>query len=130
MARVLVALALSVFCTVCLTDQALADPSKTVRGAVWVQHAFGQSIGDDLVSGEVDADISVSEVPIIGSVGATLPVAVGVAFEDPSGILVGGELIAGHIGFECGLAKGGTIHRGRFQRGSVGGSQLVDEVGG
>jgi hypothetical protein len=80
-----------------------ADGTKGVRGVVWIQPAIGMSIGDDRVSGRLDAEVSVSDIPalpLIGSVSATIPVRADVTFENPAGVLFGGELLFRRFGIE------------------------------
>ncbi|MBU2691186.1 MAG: hypothetical protein KJ970_09665 [Candidatus Eisenbacteria bacterium] len=84
-------------------DTSIADPSNRVRGLVWIQPALGWSVGDDRVSGQIDADISIYDIPTIGPISATLPVSADVIFEDPTGILAGGELSVGRYGLEVNL---------------------------
>jgi hypothetical protein len=94
--------------------------SSTIRGRVWVQPAFGTATGDDMVKSDVPADVSMSGIPIIGSVGVTVPLIAEVGFEDPVGIMFGGEIIFRRVGIEASaayvrkaaVARGGLKVRG------------------
>ncbi|MFH1680803.1 MAG: hypothetical protein ABIH26_09180 [Candidatus Eisenbacteria bacterium] len=103
MNRACAVLVLFLIGSILVPGRSAADQTKRVRGVVWIQPAIGLSVGDDLVSGRLDAEVSVSDIPalpLIGSVGATLPVRADVTFEDPVGILVGGELTVRRFGIE------------------------------
>ncbi len=77
-----------------------AGESATLRWMIWFQPAFGLATGDDKVTGEVPTDVSVTGIPLIGSVGTTLPATCEVEFEDPVGVLFGGEVVFRRIGIE------------------------------
>jgi len=115
MNRALAVLTVFLAGAVCLPGQSMADQAKRFRGIVWIQPAVGVSVGDELVSGQVDANVSVSDVPLIGPIGVTLPVSADVMFEDPLGILVGGELSVMRFGLEVNviyLPEAATVRGG------------------
>jgi hypothetical protein len=103
---------------------AVADPaaaeSSSIRGRVWVQPVFGTATGDDMITSDVPADVSVSGIPVIGSIGVTVPLIAEVEFEDPVGVMLGGEIIFHRVGIELGgayarkaaVARGGLKVRG------------------
>lgn len=100
MSRVLAVLMLFVVGGIYLPGRSMADQSKRISGTVWIQPAFGRSIGDELVNGRINASVRISDIPLIGSIGAIVPVNADVMLEDPVGILAGGELNMMHFGLE------------------------------
>ncbi len=77
-----------------------AAESASIRGRVWLQPAFGLATGDDSVTAVVPTDVSVTGIPLIGSVDVSLPVTAEVGFENPVGFLFGGEVIFRRVGIE------------------------------
>jgi hypothetical protein len=111
---------LAVWLTAFAAHPLAAGESTKIRGRVWLQPAFGTAIGDDFVTSNVPGDVIMTGVPLIGSIGVTLPVIAEVEFEDPVGLMLGGELIYGRIGIEisgayirkAAVASGGLQVRG------------------
>jgi hypothetical protein len=103
-----------------------AAESTSIRGRVWVQPAFGTATGDDMVTSDVPADVSVSSVPVVGAIGVTLPLVAEVEFEDPAGIMFGGEIIFRRIGIEV---SGAYVRKAAVARGGlkVRGGLLTEE---
>ncbi len=103
---------------------ALPEPSAAespgIRGRVWVQPAFGTLTGDDMVTSDVPADVTMGGIPIIGAIGVTVPLIAEVEFEDPVGIMFGGEIVYRRVGLEvsgayirtAAVARGGLKVRG------------------
>jgi len=96
--------------------QASAGESKGIHGRIWLQPAFGMATGDDKVTGEVPTDVSVTDIPLIGSVGVSLPAIAEVEFEDPVGVLFGGEVVFNRIGVEV---NGVYVHKAATARGGL-----------
>jgi hypothetical protein len=93
-----------------------AAESEGIRGRVWVQPAFGTATGDDVVTSDVPADVGMSDIPIIGSIGVTVPLIAEVEFEDPVGIMFGGEIIFRRIGIEV---SGAYVRKAAVARGGL-----------
>jgi hypothetical protein len=94
----------------------VAAESSSVRGRVWIQPAFGAATGDDVVTSDVPADVGVSGIPVIGSIGVTVPLIAEVELEDPAGIMLGGEIVFGRIGIEASAAY---VRRAAVARGGI-----------
>jgi hypothetical protein len=100
MRRSLEILVFSALGVICVFSQLMANPPERFRAIIWIQPAWGMSVGDDRVSGQMDANVGISDIPLVGTLGATLPVRAEVTFEDPPGVVVGGELSITHFGLE------------------------------
>ena len=96
--------------------QAAASESKGVRGMIQLKPAFGLATGDDMVTGYVPADVSVTGIPLIGTVSTSLPMTAEIEFENPVGILFGGEVVFRRIGIEI---NGIYLHEAATARGGL-----------
>lgn len=79
-----------------------------------------------MVTSDVPADVSISGIPIIGSIGITVPLIAEVEFEDPVGVVFGGEIIFRRVGIEV---SGAYVRKAAVARGGlkVRGGLLTEE---
>jgi hypothetical protein len=122
--RVCLAVAL-VVATTAVSQPAAAGPS-TIRGRIWFQPAFGTVMGDNPVTSDVPVTVSMTGIPLIGSIDVPVPLTAEVTFEDPVGITFGGELILRRIGVEL---SGAYVRKAAVARGGlkVRGGLLTEE---
>jgi hypothetical protein len=83
---------------------------------VWIQPAFGLATGDGMVTGTFPANVSMTDIPLIGSVSTSLPLTADLELEDPVGVLFGGEVTFRRVGVEMNCIY---VHKAATARGGV-----------
>jgi len=117
MCRTVICLAVVMLVGATGVGQASAGESNGIRGRIWLQPAFGTVIGDKTVTSDVPAYVGMETgIPIIGDIGVTVPLTAEVEFEDPVGIMFGGEIIFRRVGIEI---SGAYVRKAAVVRGGL-----------